>query len=232
VDLTAGTGITVSGGPITSSGSITVTNDDRGSSQNIFKNIAVSGQSTVVADDNNDTLTFAAGTGISIATNTTTDTITISNASTSSIALANSINYTPLSSSSWYSVTGSYSTIVMDTTNYARLSAPVSVDDSNRILATVTLEVANTGSAGFCTIGIQLYNNTDAVPVSKSLHTWTSYLDSNLQDSSYTLFTLHFPIDDYDVQYGDEIDVQVITIASTQDITAFRYSLIAVTANA
>ncbi len=78
VDLTAGTGITVSGGPITTSGSITVTNNDRGSSQNIFKNIAVAGQSTIVADVNDDTLTVAAGSGVTITTNDTTDTITIS----------------------------------------------------------------------------------------------------------------------------------------------------------
>jgi hypothetical protein len=79
VDLTAGTGISVSGGPIISSGSITVNNTDTGSAQNIFKNIAVSGQSTIVADDNDDTLTLAAGTGISITTNATTDTVTITN---------------------------------------------------------------------------------------------------------------------------------------------------------
>jgi hypothetical protein len=78
VDLTAGTGITVSGGPITSSGSITVNNSDRGSSQNIFKNIAVAGQSTIVADLNDDTLTVVAGSGVTITTNDTTDTITIS----------------------------------------------------------------------------------------------------------------------------------------------------------
>jgi hypothetical protein len=79
VDLTAGTGISVSGGPITSSGSITVNNTDTGSSQDIFKTIAVSGQTNIVADSNNDTLTFAAGTGISITTNATTDTVTITN---------------------------------------------------------------------------------------------------------------------------------------------------------
>jgi mucin-19 len=71
--VVAGTGISVSG----ATGAVTVTNSDRGSSQNIFKNIAVSGQSTVVADTNDDTLTLAAGTGISITTNATTDTITI-----------------------------------------------------------------------------------------------------------------------------------------------------------
>jgi hypothetical protein len=77
VDLTAGTGISVSGGPITSSGSITVNNTDTGSAQNIFKNVAVSGQSTIVADTNNDTLTVAAGAGVTLTTDATTDTLTI-----------------------------------------------------------------------------------------------------------------------------------------------------------
>lgn len=77
----AGTGITVSG----ATGAVTVTNSDRGSSQNIFKNIAVSGQSTVVADSNDDTLTFANGTGISITTNATTDTITIAATNTGTV---------------------------------------------------------------------------------------------------------------------------------------------------
>lgn len=69
----AGTGISVSG----ATGAVTVTNSDRGSSQNIFKNVAVSGQSTIVADNNDDTLTVEAGAGISITTNATTDTLTI-----------------------------------------------------------------------------------------------------------------------------------------------------------
>lgn len=71
----AGTGISVSG----ATGAVTITNSDRGSSQNIFKNIAVSGQSTVVADTNDDTLTLVNGTGINITTNATTDAITITN---------------------------------------------------------------------------------------------------------------------------------------------------------
>jgi hypothetical protein len=83
VVLTAGTGITTSG----TYPSFTVTNDDRGSSQNIFKNIAVTGQSDIVADTNNDTLTVAAGTGISITTNPTTDTLTITNTSIYSIPI-------------------------------------------------------------------------------------------------------------------------------------------------
>jgi hypothetical protein len=77
VNLTAGTGVSVSGGPITSSGSITVNNTDTGSAQNIFKNVAVAGQSTIVADTNNDTLTVAAGAGVTLTTDATTDTLTV-----------------------------------------------------------------------------------------------------------------------------------------------------------
>jgi hypothetical protein len=71
--VTAGTGISGGG----TSGTVTITNSDRGSSQNIFKNVAVSGQTSIVADSNNDTLTFAAGSNITLTTNATTDTLTI-----------------------------------------------------------------------------------------------------------------------------------------------------------
>jgi len=43
-----------------------------------FKTIAVAGQSSVVADATDDTLTLVAGTNVTITTNATTDTITIS----------------------------------------------------------------------------------------------------------------------------------------------------------
>ena len=56
-----------------------ITNSDPGSAQSIFKNIAVATQNTIVADNNNDTLTVAAGTAISITTDDTTDTLTITN---------------------------------------------------------------------------------------------------------------------------------------------------------
>lgn len=81
-DITNGTTVTFVGGTgmdtsINSNFEITFTNTDRGSSQNIFKNFAVSGQSTVVADSNNDTLTLVAGSNVSITTNATNDSITI-----------------------------------------------------------------------------------------------------------------------------------------------------------
>ena len=73
--LTAGTGISITNG----TGSITIaaTAGSGEANQNAFSNVAVSGQSTVVADTTTDTLTLAAGTGISITTNATTDTVTI-----------------------------------------------------------------------------------------------------------------------------------------------------------
>lgn len=45
--------------------------------QNVFSNVAVTGQSTIEADSVTDTLTIAAGTGISLSTDAGTDTLTI-----------------------------------------------------------------------------------------------------------------------------------------------------------
>jgi hypothetical protein len=71
--LVAGTGITIT--TDASTDTITITNSS--SSQNTFSTVAVTGQSNVVADSATDTLTIAAGTGISITTDAGTDTVTI-----------------------------------------------------------------------------------------------------------------------------------------------------------
>jgi plastocyanin len=71
--LVAGTGITLT----TDAGTDTITITNSGSSQNTFSIVAVTGQSNVEADSATDTLTLAAGTGISITTNAGTDTVTI-----------------------------------------------------------------------------------------------------------------------------------------------------------
>lgn len=76
--IIAGTGISVN----SATGAVTVTNTDLGSSQNIFKNIAVSGQTNVVADTNNDTLTLVGGSNVTITTDALTDTITIASLNT------------------------------------------------------------------------------------------------------------------------------------------------------
>lgn len=65
-----GTGDGTDGNPY----QLKIDNADKGSSQNIFKNILVSGQSDIVADSNNDSLTLS-GTNINITTTASTDTI-------------------------------------------------------------------------------------------------------------------------------------------------------------
>jgi hypothetical protein len=73
--LVAGSGISIT----TDAGadSITIAATGGGGSSNSFANIAVSGQSNVVADSSTDILTLAAGSGISITTDAGSDTITI-----------------------------------------------------------------------------------------------------------------------------------------------------------
>jgi plastocyanin len=56
-----------------------------GAASNSFSTIAVSGQNNVVADSATDTLSFAAGTGISITTNSSTDTVTITNTASAGV---------------------------------------------------------------------------------------------------------------------------------------------------
>jgi hypothetical protein len=107
VGLTAGSGISVSGSPITGSGSMTVTNSDRGSSQCIFKTIAVSGQSDIVADTNSDTLTFAEGTNVTITTNATSDTLTISSSATTCTGTVTSVGLTTGTTGTDVNVSGS-----------------------------------------------------------------------------------------------------------------------------
>jgi hypothetical protein len=81
--VTGGTGISAS--YASTSDILTITNTDLGSSQNIFKNVVV-GATTIAADQNDDTLTFVAGSGISLAAASTSDTITIDNSGVLSIA--------------------------------------------------------------------------------------------------------------------------------------------------
>ena len=76
--LVAGSGITLT----TNATTDTITIANSASATNSFTNIAVAGQSDVVADTATDTLTLVAGTGITLSTNATTDTITVTNSVT------------------------------------------------------------------------------------------------------------------------------------------------------
>ena len=76
--LVAGSNVTITTDATTDTITISATGGGGGSS-NSFATIAVSGQSSVVADSSTDTLTLVAGSGISITTDATTDTLTITN---------------------------------------------------------------------------------------------------------------------------------------------------------
>ena len=80
--FTAGSGLSES----VSGYAVTYTNTDKGSSQNIFKNVA-SDSGTAVADNNNDTITITGGTFIN--TSVSGDTLTINHSDTSSQASIN-----------------------------------------------------------------------------------------------------------------------------------------------
>ena len=68
----------------TGAGTLAFTNTDKGSSQNIFKNIVV-GATTVVADGNNDTLTFVGSNGVGALANATNDVIEFYNTGVTSL---------------------------------------------------------------------------------------------------------------------------------------------------
>ena len=83
LDFIAGSGITIAGALNSTDIDITITNSDKGSDQFIFRNVAVAGQSTIVADSNDGHLTIAGANGITPTTNSSTDTLTLTLANTS-----------------------------------------------------------------------------------------------------------------------------------------------------
>ena len=155
-DLTAGTGISVSGGN-QETANITVTNSDRGSSQNIFKNIS-DGTTSVVADNNDDTVTFSAGSGISVTANATTDTLTIANTDAGSaqaifknIAVSGQSDIVADTNNDTLTVAGG--TGITVTTNATTDTLTVTNSGVTSIAGTAN-EVNVSGSTGSVTIGL------------------------------------------------------------------------------
>ena len=75
LNFAGGSGISIT--TDASTDTITITNTGTGgTTEDVFKNIAVSGPSTVSADSSTDTITFVAGSGMAITTDDSTDSIT------------------------------------------------------------------------------------------------------------------------------------------------------------
>ena len=164
------TSITVQGttglsgsGTITTNGTITLTNIDRGSSQFIYKNIAADSGGTAVANTNNDTITFA-GSG-AVKTSRSGDVITITSTNSSN-------NF--VSSASFATATG------VLTLNRSGLSA-VTVDLDGRYVTSsgVTSVATGNGISG----GIITTTGTLTVGAGNGLSQSTTGL---LMSGSYT----------------------------------------------
>ena len=71
-DGTSGQALTTDG-----AGNFTFASVGAGGTQNVFSNFAVTGQNTIIAESTTDTLTIAAGSGVTLTTDSGTDTLTI-----------------------------------------------------------------------------------------------------------------------------------------------------------
>ncbi len=104
-----------------------------GGSGNSFTTIAVAGQSSVAADSATDTLTFVAGTGITITTDSNADTVTITN------------NGAALNTFSTIAVTGQSNVVADSTTDTLTLTAGTGIQittDANTDAVTITSTVS------------------------------------------------------------------------------------------
>ena len=128
--VTAGTGISGGG----TSGSVTITNSDRGSSQYIYKNFTADNGGTAVANSNNDTIDIAGGTNINTARSG--DTITINNEITNNSQLTNGAGYT----------TNTGTTTASNTQTFTNKSGNISqwTNDSGYTTNTGTTTASNT----------------------------------------------------------------------------------------
>lgn len=112
------------------------------SGTNSFTTIAVAGQSNVEADSGTDTLTLAAGTGVTITTNATTDTVTLTNAGVTAVAgTTNQISTTASTGSITLSLPQDIHTAASPTfaaINVADASDPVKVTLEDMDSATTT----------------------------------------------------------------------------------------------
>lgn len=196
--VTAGTGLSGGG----TSGAVTLTNSDRGSSQFIFKNVA-SDSGTAVADNNDDTLTIAGGTGIS--TSVSGDTLTIVNDSPDQTV--------SLTAGSNVSVTGTYPsfTIAATDTNTQR-----SDEEIRDLVADVM--VGNASHTGISATDDDAGNGVDLV------NDYVSYNSTHTSVTSISITgTTHkaeFPanINLYDSN-GVQVFAEITQNTSTRDIS-------------
>jgi hypothetical protein len=166
-----------------------------GGGTNSFSTIAVAGQSNVVADSTTDTLTLAAGDGISITTSASTDTITITNSSpnnTGNLPFAKSIGTTANSGGSDTIATGAsahdmyFKTSGDGTYNFINTTSEVGIGIADSGLSTGGIAsgklTAIIGGDGLYLVGTPVYIKADntVVGLTNNDHTITTFGTGNL----------------------------------------------------
>ena len=137
-NVAPGTGI----GVVYSNGTATVTNSDRGSSQNIFKNVA-SDSGTAVADNNNDTLSIVGGSNVSTAV--VGDVLTITATNTQTPARLAGIGLSLSGNTFNVNVDGTNSVAANASSSTAARTYKVQVDASDKLVVNVPWSDSNTG---------------------------------------------------------------------------------------
>lgn len=194
VTIVAGTGISISTDPLTDSITITNTGSGSGSSGggtvatgNSFTTIAVSGQSNVIAERTNDTLTLVAGTGMTITTNAASDTITFS------------------SSGGGGGSGGTAQAVIVQA---------VTTGSFPLVLATGTDAVS--GQSLYAKSTVTLNTATDVLTVTSTQAQWADLAENYLADAAYEPGTVLEFGGDYEVTVASDETRRVAGIVSTQ----------------
>ena len=173
-----GAGVTATGSGATKT--ITVPQQD------LFKTIAVSGQGDVVADSATDTLTLAAGSGISLTTDASTDTVTITNSGSSSAASDTLKRFVYTTSSSTTAFSGSDDN--SETLSYTLGAVQVYL---NGVLQKLTTDYAETNTSTITFVNaVPSGNVVEIVAFYRTIGTGNSVVNQFTGDGSTTAFTV------------------------------------------
>jgi len=192
--LTTNTGLSSN---VSATGAVTITNTDAGSSQNIFKNIAVAGQTTVTSEINDDTLTLVGGTNVTITTDDSTDTITIASEDTTySVATDNALGLIELFSDTDQSVAANTVSTTSSRTYGLQLNS-ANQGVINVPWTDTTYSVATDTALGL----VELFSNTDQ-SVAANAVTATASRTYGLQLNSANQGVINVPWTDTDTGFG------------------------------
>ena len=173
-----GAGVTATGSGATKT--ITVPQQD------LFKTIAVSGQGDVVADSATDTLTLAAGSGMTITTDASTDTVTFASSGSSSAASDTLKRFVYTTSSSTTAFTGSDDN--SQTLSYTIGAVQVYL---NGVLQKLTTDYAETNSSTITFVNaVPSGNVVEIVAFYRTIGTGNSVVNQFTGDGSTTAFTV------------------------------------------